>query len=93
MTASRSFMNQDVVPRDAPRHKGMPMITRSLVSHVLVGALAVSVGCSRTQRTLGGAAIGGASGAVIGDAVGGTGGAVIGGVGGAVAGGYIGRNY
>lgn len=60
---------------------------------VLIAAGLTSAGCSRTQRTLAGAGIGGASGAIIGDAVAGTGGAIVGGVGGAVAGGYIGRNY
>ena len=69
------------------------MPVRFALIGLLVASVAVSAGCSRTQRTLGGAAIGGASGAVIGDAVGGSTGAVVGGVGGAVAGGYVGRNY
>ena len=62
------------------------------VAGLLAAGLATA-SCTRTERTLAGAGIGGASGAVIGNAVGGTGGAVVGGVGGAVAGGYIGRHY
>ncbi|MBO0905512.1 hypothetical protein [Jiella sonneratiae] len=71
----------------------MKTIGRTALILGLTAGLAVSAGCSRTQRTLAGAGIGGASGAVIGNAVGGTGGAIVGGVGGAVAGGYIGRHY
>ncbi|MBO0661810.1 hypothetical protein LQ948_04425 [Jiella sp. MQZ9-1] len=71
----------------------MRTMVRSGAVLAMVAALAISTGCSRTQRTLAGAGIGGASGAVIGNAVAGTGGAIVGGVGGAVAGGYIGRHY
>ncbi|TFF24927.1 hypothetical protein E3C22_05950 [Jiella endophytica] len=66
---------------------------RGGVALLIVAALAVSAGCSRTQRTWAGAGIGGASGAVIGNAVAGTGGAIVGGVGGAVVGGAVGHNY
>lgn len=69
------------------------MVIRSAVIALVASTLIVSAGCSRTQRTVAGAGIGGVSGALIGDAVAGTGGAVVGGVGGAVAGGVIGRNY
>lgn len=58
-----------------------------------VGAvLAVSSGCTTSERTVGGALIGGTGGAVIGDAVGGTGGAVVGGLAGGTAGALVGRN-
>ena len=68
------------------------MNTRLYTVTVAVAVMLAAAGCSRTQKTIGGAAVGGVSGALIGDAVGGTGGAVIGGVGGAVAGGAVGRN-
>ena len=69
------------------------MNTRMIMTAAIAIALATSVGCSRTQRTLAGAGIGGASGAVIGNAVGGNGGAVIGGLAGGATGAYVGRNY
>lgn len=47
-------------------------------------------GCTHTEKTVGGAAIGGVGGAAIGSAVAGTGGAIVGGVGGAAAGAVIG---
>lgn len=52
----------------------------------------VSAGCTTSERTVGGALIGGAGGAVIGNAVGGGTGAVIGGVAGGTAGAVVGRN-
>lgn len=52
----------------------------------------LATGCTTTERTVGGAVIGGAGGAVIGDAVGGTGGAIVGGVAGGTAGAVVGRN-
>lgn len=48
-------------------------------------------GCTTTQKTIGGAAVGGVGGAVVGDAIAGTGGAVVGGIGGAVAGAAVAR--
>lgn len=65
--------------------------TVGTLSFVLATLLAAS-GCSTTEKTVAGAAVGGVSGAVVGDAVAGSGGAVVGGIGGAVAGGAIGRN-
>ena len=63
----------------------------ALAATVVVATLGMSA-CTTTQKTVGGAAVGGVGGALIGGAVGNTTGAVIGGVGGAVAGGLIGRN-
>ena len=54
------------------------------VALVVVAALSMSA-CTSTQRTISGAAIGGAGGALVGGAVGGYTGAVIGGAGGAAA--------
>ena len=68
------------------------MNTKLYTVTVVMAVMLAAAGCSRTQKTIGGAAVGGVGGAVIGNAVAGTGGAVIGGVGGAVAGGAIGRN-
>ncbi|KKB86821.1 hypothetical protein VW29_00780 [Devosia limi DSM 17137] len=48
--------------------------------------------CTSSQRTLTGAAVGGAAGAALGGAVGGYGGAIIGGAGGAAAGAVIANN-
>ena len=57
------------------------------VALVVVAALSLSA-CTTTQRTVSGAALGGAAGAVVGGAVGGYGGAIVGaaagGAGGAV---------
>jgi hypothetical protein len=58
----------------------------------VLGAAFATVGCTTTERTVTGAAVGGVGGAIVGDAVAGTGGAIVGGVGGAVAGGAIARN-
>ncbi|MDY8109102.1 hypothetical protein U0C82_08080 [Fulvimarina sp. 2208YS6-2-32] len=69
------------------------MNTRMILTATVAIALATSVGCSRTQRTLAGAGIGGASGAVIGNAVAGNGGALVGGLAGGATGAYVGRNY
>ena len=55
---------------------------------VLVSALSLNA-CTMSNRTLTGAAIGGAGGAVVGGAIGGAGGAVVGGAGGAAAGALI----
>ncbi|WP_245198842.1 YMGG-like glycine zipper-containing protein [Jiella mangrovi] len=71
----------------------MKTVVKSSFVLAMVAGLAISTGCSRTQKTLGGAAIGGAGGAVVGNAVGGSTGAVVGGVSGAVVGGVVGRNY
>ncbi|MEX6506673.1 hypothetical protein [Jiella sp. M17.18] len=68
-------------------------VVRSGLLVVLGVSLAAAAGCTRTERTLAGAGIGGASGAVIGNAVAGSGGAIVGGVGGAVVGGAVGHNY
>ncbi|MDZ5698112.1 hypothetical protein [Chelativorans sp. M5D2P16] len=59
---------------------------------VVLGASLMASGCTTTEKTITGAAVGGLGGAVVGDAIAGTGGAVVGGIGGAVAGGAIGRN-
>lgn len=58
---------------------------------LFVGAALIS-GCSKDERTVGGALIGAGTGAVIGGAAGGTGGAVAGGAIGALTGGLIGRS-
>ncbi|WP_185985105.1 YMGG-like glycine zipper-containing protein [Aureimonas mangrovi] len=58
----------------------------------VTAALLIATGCTRTERTLAGAGIGGAGGAVIGDAVGGSGGAVVGALAGGTAGAVVGRN-
>ena len=58
----------------------------------LGSVIMITSGCTTTERTVGGAAIGGVGGAVIGDAVGGSGGAVVGGLAGGTAGALIGRN-
>jgi hypothetical protein len=68
------------------------MNTKIIAVTAVLGAAFVGAGCTTSERTVGGAAVGGVGGAVVGNAIGGTGGAVIGGVGGAVAGGAIGRN-
>ena len=71
----------------------MKIAIKSGLAVALIAGVAMTSGCSRTQKTLGGAVIGGAGGAVLGDAVGGGTGAVVGGVSGAVLGGVVGRNY
>jgi predicted small secreted protein len=53
------------------------MKTSASVALVVVAALSLA-GCTTTQRTMSGAALGGAAGAVVGGAVGGYGGAVVG---------------
>lgn len=55
------------------------------IAFVVIAALSLSA-CTSTQRTISGAAIGGAGGALVGGAVGGYGGAIVGGAGGAAAG-------
>lgn len=62
-----------------------------------IGILAISSlmlmsGCSKKEKTIGGALIGAAAGAGIGSAIGNTEGAVIGGIGGAALGGIIGNS-
>lgn len=67
-------------------------MARNLAALALLGLAAFAAsGCTTTQKTIGGAAVGGVGGAVVGDAVAGTGGAVVGGVGGALAGAAVGR--
>nr|WP_314259335.1 hypothetical protein [uncultured Devosia sp.] len=61
------------------------------VAFVIIAALSLSA-CTSTQRTVSGAAIGGAGGALLGGAVGGYGGAIVGGAGGAAAGALIANN-
>lgn len=61
------------------------MITISLMTGLLMG-------CSKSDRTIAGTALGAGVGAAAGSALGGTGGAIIGGAAGAVAGGAIGRS-
>ncbi|WP_182084850.1 YMGG-like glycine zipper-containing protein [Aureimonas sp. ME7] len=58
---------------------------------VLGASLLTFAGCTTTERTVGGAAIGGVGGAVVGNAVGGSSGAVIGGLAGGTAGAVIGN--
>ncbi len=65
---------------------------KALLAIMLIVGAALISGCSKDERTIGGAAIGAGTGAVIGSAAGGTGGAVAGGLIGAVAGGLIGRS-
>jgi hypothetical protein len=62
------------------------------VTAVVACSLLAATGCTTTQKSIGGAVVGGVGGAVVGDAVAGTGGAIIGGVGGAVVGSAVGRN-
>lgn len=61
------------------------------IALVVVAALSMSA-CTTTQRTISGAAIGGAGGALVGGAVGGYAGAVVGGAGGAAAGALLANN-
>ena len=58
---------------------------------IVISALSMTA-CTTTQRTVTGAAIGGAGGALVGGAVGGYGGAIVGGAGGAAAGALIANN-
>ncbi|MEC5291392.1 hypothetical protein VSX64_09710 [Aurantimonas sp. C2-6-R+9] len=66
-------------------------IRLATITGLIVATMSVSA-CTTTQKTVGGAVVGGVGGAVLGDAIAGTGGAVVGGVAGAVAGGAVGRN-
>ncbi len=59
---------------------------------LLVGVLLVTSGCSKKQRTIGGALIGAAAGAGIGGIAGGGGGAVAGGLAGGLLGGVVGHS-
>ncbi|KQT54965.1 hypothetical protein ASG43_02905 [Aureimonas sp. Leaf454] len=68
----------------------MQTFTKSAIA--LGAVVMLASGCTTTERTVGGALIGGAGGAVVGDAVGGTGGAVVGGLAGGTAGALVGRN-
>lgn len=68
-----------------------PMKTFVNTSLALGAVVMVTAGCTTTERTVGGALIGGAGGAVVGDAIGGSGGAVIGGLAGGTAGALVGR--
>ena len=61
------------------------------IALVVISAFSLTA-CTTTQRTVSGAAIGGAGGALVGGAVGGYGGAIIGGAGGAAAGALIANN-
>lgn len=61
------------------------------IALVVISAISLTA-CTTTQRTVSGAAIGGAGGALVGGAVGGYGGAIIGGAGGAAAGALIANN-
>ncbi|WP_062211005.1 YMGG-like glycine zipper-containing protein [Aureimonas sp. AU12] len=65
-----------------------PLIKSSLA---LGAVLLATAGCTTSERTVGGAAIGGVGGAVVGNAVGGSGGALIGGLAGGTAGAVIGN--
>jgi hypothetical protein len=55
---------------------------------VIIGALSLTA-CTTTQKTVTGAAVGGAAGAAVGGAVGGYGGAIVGGAAGAAGGAAI----
>ena len=68
------------------------MSLKALLAIVLLVGAALISGCSKDERTVGGALIGAGTGAVIGGATGSGGGAVAGGLIGAVAGGVIGRS-
>ncbi|KKC31304.1 hypothetical protein [Devosia psychrophila] len=61
------------------------------IALVVISALSMTA-CTTTQRTVSGAAIGGAGGALVGGAVGGYGGAIVGGAGGAAAGALLANN-
>ena len=61
------------------------------IAFVVISALSIT-GCTTTQRTVSGAAIGGAGGALVGGAIGGYGGAVVGGGAGAAAGAVLANN-
>jgi len=67
-------------------------ILKTLLLIVFVLSTACFMGCSKKEKTVGGALIGAAAGAGIGAAAGNTGGAVAGGAIGAVAGGLIGHS-
>jgi hypothetical protein len=68
-------------------------IMKKIILGVCAAALVLSaVGCTKNQKTLAGAGVGGAVGAGAGYALGGPGGAVIGGVAGAAGGALIGHN-
>ncbi|KAA0970188.1 hypothetical protein FPY71_06535 [Aureimonas fodinaquatilis] len=58
----------------------------------LAAIVLLTAGCTQTERTVSGAAIGGVGGAAIGNAVGGGTGALIGGLAGAGTGALVGRN-
>jgi hypothetical protein len=68
------------------------MKRKALIFSLLAGIVVAGSGCSTTERTIGGAVVGGVGGAVVGDAIAGTGGAVVGGATGAVAGAAVARN-
>ena len=66
---------------------------KKIILGVCAAALVLSaVGCTKNQRTLTGAGIGGAVGAGAGYALGGGGGAVVGGLAGAAGGALMGHN-
>lgn len=68
-------------------------MTRATKSIIAVGAaLMITAGCTQTERTLAGGAIGATGGAIVGNAAGGSGGAIVGGVAGGTAGALIGRS-
>lgn len=68
------------------------MRTPLKIALALGAVLTVSTGCTTSERTVGGALIGGTGGAVVGNAVGGSGGAIVGGLAGGTAGALVGRN-
>ncbi|WAJ29260.1 glycine zipper 2TM domain-containing protein [Antarcticirhabdus aurantiaca] len=65
--------------------------TKTTAAAIALSCMAFA-GCSTTERTVGGALIGGTGGAVVGDALGGSGGAVAGALVGGTAGAVVGRN-
>ncbi len=59
---------------------------------LLMGVLMLTSGCTKQEKTVGGALVGAAAGAGIGSIAGGTGGGIAGGITGGILGGVIGRS-
>lgn len=68
------------------------VLWKAVVAIILFSGTMLLMGCSKEEKTVGGALIGAGTGAVIGGAAGGAGGAVGGGILGGVAGGLIGNS-
>jgi len=65
---------------------------KALLAISILATTVLLTGCSKEEKTIGGALIGAGAGAGIGAAAGGGGGAAIGGVGGGILGGVIGHS-